>query len=349
MVGLIATSPVDVNSKNIFVTPDSSVYRIFLSFFHLNPDMITEARLERFFEQMQLDNVTPDKNKDIISLFKFASKANSCSMTNTLLDWVETLMADDDGGEGGSSDELFGVDSASRSDGQPSYESDIIHMNSAPKRAFQKSELVQIYDYALETNSMEMDNGDKCLDILFTMKNKNIVLNGNRIAFVMKAFKNSKNFAALLELFHSMVALGVNRDTYHVSLAVVAYLRTEQVAKGLALLERFEAAGQDLKGFAYFAAAFEILRRLCMKPYFIPIPLTSKDGAAGGDTHMQRREAVSGSTMSARLLAACLLFVCFYLFVIHSLSHQLIHLLIYVFIMIVIVDNKVCRFILTSD
>lgn len=287
MARLIATSPLDVNAKNSFVTPDSSVYRVILSFFHMHPQMITAKRLERLFEHMQLDSVIPTENRDIIALFKFANKAKSCTMTNTLLDWVETMMDEDDS----SVDELLRDDGSSSN--QPMLKSDIINRSSVQKRVFHKSELVQIYDFALETNSIALNNGDKCLDILFAMKNKKIVLNGNRVAFVMKAFKNSKNFDAVLELFHSMVALGVKRDTHHVSLAVVAYMRTDQVAKGLTLLDRFEAAGQGLRGFAYFAAAFELLRRLCVKPHFVPFLLTGNNAGGGADQLMQQSDAVS--------------------------------------------------------
>lgn len=271
---------------NVFVTPDSRVYKVLISFFHMHPQMITASRLERLFEQMQLNNVTPDDTKDIIALFKFAHQAHSSVMANTLLDWVELMMrGDEDSSDNTRRDHfhpLFQSDSRS----------DLINRNSVPRKVFHKAELIQMYDFVLETNAMELDNGDKCLDILFAMKKNKIPLNGNRVAYVMKAFKNSKNFEALLELFHSMVKLGVNRDTYHVSLAVVAYLRTDQVGTGLSLLERFEAAGQDLKGFAYFAAAFEILRRLCVKPHFTPFLLNSKD-AAGDPEFMQQNEAVS--------------------------------------------------------
>jgi pentatricopeptide repeat protein len=262
-----------------FVTPDSSVYKLFITFFHVHPQMITTERLKRLFEQMQLDHVTPQDNKDIISLFTFANKAHSTSMTNTLLKWVS---------------DMRGQDNESPSDPESSLApdiDDIMNTSALSSRFFPKTDLVKIYDLALETNTLQIDNGDKSLEILFAMKRDSIALNANRVALVMKALKNSKNFEAVLELFHSMVALNVKRDTYHVSLAVVAYLRTDQVDRGLALLERFEEAGQELKKFTYFAAAFELMRRLCVRPQFIPIPLNNTD-PSGDITYMQQKEAV---------------------------------------------------------
>lgn len=275
---LISTSSVEVASQSPFAVPDSTLYKTIISIFNVHPHMITHANVEKFFEQMQHDNVTPADNKDIIALVRFANKAESVTVMNTLLEWISSMMDAES-----SSDRTSDIDSSS------DFNSDFLN-SQIPKKSFSAVELVSIYDMALETNSSVVDNGDKCLDILFTMKNRGIVLNGNRVALVMKALKNSKNFDAVLELFHSMSALKVKRDTYHVSLAVVAYVRTDQVAKGLALLDRFESAGQNLKNFAYFAAAFEIMRRLCVKPYFVPFTVST---ASGETVELSQREAVS--------------------------------------------------------
>lgn len=287
-----------------FVTPDSGVYKSFIAFFHLHPQLVTAKSLERLFEQMQLDNVTPEDNKDIISLFKFANQSHAEPIMNTLLSWVEGMAVDGDS----STDGLLPFHQTASS-------SDVINKSVVSRKAFSTAELVQIYDFALETNSMKLNNGDKCLEILFTMKNSGISLNANRVALVMKALKNSKNFDAVLELFHSMAAMGIKRNTYHVSLAVVAYLRTDQVARGLALLKRFEDAGQDLTNVAYFAAAFEILRRLCLKP-FAPFQLGDED-VSGVDAREQHRATVGAalcrvSRINSLItqLTCCWLFFC---------------------------------------
>jgi hypothetical protein len=286
---LISTSTVGNKLQTPFATPDSSVYKTVISIFYVHPHMITSKNLEKLFDQMQQDNVTPDETKDILALFKFANKAKSVPMTKTLLDWVDSMMESEVPASDSTTDTTIS-------------DFDTALINSVvPKRSFSKVDLVKMYDLALETNSAEIDNGDICLDILFTMKKHKIALNGNRVALVMKAFKNSKNFDAVLELFHSMSALKVKRDTYHVSLAVVAYVRTDQVAKGLALLNRFESAGQSLKTFAYFAAAFEIMRRLCVKPHFIPFPVTN---ASGETEEMSQKEAVC----SLLCVVVCLLY-----------------------------------------
>ena len=278
----IATANFTADST-CFETADSSVYKMVIDLLESHPRLVTADRLERLFEQMLLDNVTPDDSKDIIRLFRFAKIAQSSSVINSLLDWVNSMMTDDNDS-----------DSAVNSDRADSVlydtNADIMQKLSVPKRNFDLNELVEIYDCALETNSHQKFNGDKSLEILFAMKKRNVALNRDRISLVMKALKNSKNFEAVLELFRSMSSLGVDRDVFHVSFAAIAYIRTDQMATGLGLLERFEAAHQPLKDFVYYAAAFEMYTRLCNEPY-LPFSVGAKD-SSGNLIYVQKKEAV---------------------------------------------------------
>eukprot|EP00602_Paraphysomonas_sp_CaronLab_P004289 CAMPEP_0185028854 /NCGR_PEP_ID=MMETSP1103-20130426/14906_1 /TAXON_ID=36769 /ORGANISM="Paraphysomonas bandaiensis, Strain Caron Lab Isolate" /LENGTH=768 /DNA_ID=CAMNT_0027563417 /DNA_START=52 /DNA_END=2354 /DNA_ORIENTATION=- len=228
-------------------TPDTDTYVSVISFLQTNPKLVTTAHLGQLMDS--IENHRPElKDYIVLELFYIARRLKSPTLINRMLLWFC--------GEPTRSGEN---ESASQ---QPAMSLNAIN-NTSVKYRISRDVLSEIYRVALETTSYGKNAvGMDCFRLMLDMKRRDMELTGDVVKMVMSAMKASKKYETVLEIFNCMSQFGVSRDVSHVSLAVHAYFRTDKVWKGIALIQKFQKAGQCLDRNVNIIGGLELLRML---------------------------------------------------------------------------------------